>query len=150
MSRFIVSNVTRNKLHALISYLNRRNCDESFNLMDIDTESLGMCYTDISMFNDRGEYLYRVEISEEYIYIGNGSFLSLKLDMSDYNLVYEYVDENESRILLESKECDDCYDKFYVCLWDYKIDVANNVSYLADVKLLRQYFGIGCDNYECD
>ena len=150
MSRFIVSKVTRNKLHALISYLNRRNCDGPFNLMDIDTESLGMCYTAISMFNDMGEYLYRVEISEEYIYIGNGSFLSLKLDMSDYNLVYEYVDENESRILLESKEYDDCYDKFYVCLWDYQTDVANKVSWLADVKLLRQYFDIGCDRYECN
>lgn len=150
MSRFIVSNVTRNKLHALISYLNRRNCDGPFNLMDIDTESLGMCYTAISMFNDREEYLYRVGISEEYIYIGNGLFLSLTLNISDCNLVYEYVDENENRILLEKKDYneDGCYDK--VCIWDYQTDVANKVSWLADVKLLRQYFDIGCDSYECD
>ena len=148
MSKFIVSKVTRNKLHALFSYLNRSS--QEFSLLDINTENIGSSYTTINVLGELEELLYSVDVSEEYVYIEHGSFSNLKLDMSDYNLVYEYVDENESRILLESKECDDCYDKFYVCLWDYQIDVANNVSYLADVKLLRQYFGIGCDNYECD
>ena len=148
MSRFIVSNVTRNKLHALFSYLNRSS--QEFSLLDINTENIGRSYTTINVLGELEELLYSVGVSEEYVYIEHGSFLSLKLDMSEYNLVYEYVDENESRILLEKKDYneDGCYDK--VCIWDYQIDVANKVSWLADVKLLRQYFDIGCDNYECD
>ena len=145
--KYIVSKITKNKMHALLSYLNRSEL--LFDVKNIDTDCLGMINPSINFLNTREEILYTIYVSENYVYVENEHYLNLRLDMHDLVLMYEYNEEcKEARIYLKDRYYNDEDNPLYICIWDYEIDVENKVQYLANIKALKKYFEVGCDEYK--